>query len=173
MEQAEKSVMPTPPPNPHEFKTRFHQFIMRRENRGFNAAFARHRQDRDDSYVSRMHSPFEPDVKFWLHEAAEQLHNACKASVTVGKFALSLLAEVVQAHGQDTPACEDELDAAWYHFKSVRARHAANMCDAEEYDEARNILTETLARVQTGVTVLSRGEQGLADRRRDLNVSRG
>ena len=43
-----------PPPNPHDFKKRFHDFIMARENRGFNSSFARHRQDRDDSYVSRI-----------------------------------------------------------------------------------------------------------------------
>jgi hypothetical protein len=151
--------MATPePPNPHDFKKRFHDFIMRRENRGFNASYARYRQDRDDSYVSRMHSPFEPDVKFWLHDAAEQLHKACLASVSVGRFALSMLEEVVAAHVSQEPVCDDELDAAWYHFKSMKSKFAAERVTAEEYDAARDLLVETLGRVRTGARVMTAGE---------------
>lgn len=148
-----------PPPNPHDFKTRFHDFIMLPENRGFNAAFSRHRKDRDDSYVSRMHSPFEPDVKLWLHDAAEQLDLACRASVSVGRFALSMLAEVVTAHISREPAYDDELDAAWHHFKSIKLRFAAEKATAEEYDRARDLLVETLGRVKTGVRVMTAGER--------------
>jgi len=59
---------------------------------------------------------------------------------------------------QSTPPCGDELDAAWYYFKSVQSNHAARKATPEEYDAARDLLVETLGRVQTGARVMSQGE---------------
>lgn len=151
--------MSIPPPNQHEIETEFHDFIMRPEQRGFNASFARWREDKDDSYVSRMHSPHVPEARSWLFEAASQLDKACRANLAAGRKALQMLAGVVARHSsRDEPVCDDALDAAWYQFKAVKARFAAGMCTADEYDAARNYLVETLGRVQTGARVQTAGE---------------
>ena len=149
--------MTNPPPNPHDFKKRFHDFIMRRENRGFNSAFARHRQDRDDSYVSRMHSPFEPDVKFWLHDAAEHLHKACLASLVVGKFALSMLAEVVARHegSEEAEPSVNGLEAAYHNFRATLAQREDGMATDAQVEAARNALVEVVARVGAGCKTMS------------------
>lgn len=64
-----------------------------------------------------------------------------------------------RAGDPSTPVCDDELEATWFYFKSVKAKFAAGRCTAEEYDAARNDLMVMLGRIQTGARVMSAGER--------------
>jgi hypothetical protein len=132
----------------HEVEKRFHDFIQKPENRGFNTAFARWLGHADDSHVSRMHSPFVSEVPSWLWKAADKLDKACRANLTVGKFALSILAWVVSRHEQGTePVTVNSFESSYHNLRAVLANREDGLATDEQVEEAKQRHAEATARV--------------------------
>src|SRR5687768_14982427 len=98
------------PVNRYAFEKEFHDFIS--DVRGFNSRFAEQLGHRDDSHVSRMHSPFVEETESWLYKAAVKMDAACRADLTVGRKALSMLSAVVKRHERTGPVSVNSLDSA-------------------------------------------------------------
>jgi len=136
-----------PPPNQKQIEQEFYDFIQRPENRGFNTAFAQWRGDEGDSYVSRMHSPFVPEVKSWLYKAALQLFYAFKARPAVGRKALNILNSIGAMFSEQKPASEKGLDASYYAFKAALAAYEDGDLSREEFERARTAHLDVTLRV--------------------------
>jgi hypothetical protein len=136
---------PLPPVNRYAFEKEFHDFIQ--EVRGFNARFAEQLGLRDDSHVSRMHSPFVEEVPSWLYKAAAKIDAACRADLSVGRKALAMLSAVVRRHEAEPAAVStNTLESAYHNFRAVLAAREDGQATQEAVEEARGRLAEAAGR---------------------------
>lgn len=140
--------MSQPPPNQYRIEKEFWDFIQSPENRGFNARFAEHRGDADASYVSRMHSPFVPEVKSWLYETALEIHRAFEANPRVGEFALRILGAVGAAYRPAGDLRLTDVRRAQSDFDAVSADFEDGLATPEELELAAERLAVTLGRLR-------------------------
>jgi hypothetical protein len=142
------------PVNQNEIETEFYEALQRPENYGVQAEFARQRGDRDDSYVSRMHSPHVSEVPSWLYVAADQLDKLCRAglektgSPRLSKLALTMLTDVVRRHEPQAGAMAstNALASAYHNFMAVLAAREDGMATPGQVEEARERLAEATGR---------------------------
>lgn len=145
----------TPPPNQHEVEKKFYDFIQ--ERRGFNTAFARHLGHRDDSHVSRMHSPHVPETPSWLWKACVKLDAAFRADPEVGEFALSILASV-PARQTVADTRFNDLRRAFSELEAAHANFEDGMATADEVEAAKGRMVEALGRFgvrSAGIEIVS------------------
>lgn len=136
--------MQVPPPNQYEIEKAFYDLI---KNTGFNAAFARWFNMRDDSHPSRMHNPDVPEVQSWLYKAAVKLDAAARVDLAAARHALSILSVVVEAHASREAVSVNGFDATYFDLKSALARYEDGLATAAEVEAAKARHAEAAARV--------------------------
>lgn len=130
------------PVNRYAFEKEFHDFIS--EVRGFNSRFAEQLNHKDDSHVSRMHSPFVEEVESWLYKAAVKIDAAARADLSVARKALAMLTAVVRRHEPEktTVGGTNALESAYHNFRAVLAAREDGLVSQRQVEEAGERLAE-------------------------------